>query len=84
MNFRTMLALSCAAAISFALVSHASAEDKVKIGVIFPMTGNAASAGIHGKAGLEVARSQFVLSESRYSSLPDSRGWLSMSSNAGP
>jgi branched-chain amino acid transport system substrate-binding protein len=55
MNFRTMLALSCAAAISFALVSHASAEDKVKIGVIFPMTGNAASAGIHGKAGLEVA-----------------------------
>ena len=51
MNFRTTLALSCAAAISFALVSHASAEDKVKIGVIFPMTGNAASAGIHGKAG---------------------------------
>src|SRR5581483_2534128 len=56
MNFRTMFALSCAAAISFALVSQASAEDKaVKIGVIFPMTGNAASAGIHGKAGLEVA-----------------------------
>src|SRR6201995_3309188 len=55
MKFRTMLALSCAAAISFALRSHASAEDKVKIGVIFPMTGNAASAGIHGKAGLEVA-----------------------------
>jgi branched-chain amino acid transport system substrate-binding protein len=50
-----MFALSCAAAISFALVSQASAEDKVKIGVIFPMTGNAASAGIHGKAGLEVA-----------------------------
>src|ERR1700761_1856837 len=55
MKFRTMLALSCAAAISFALASHASAEDKVKIGVIFPMTGNAASAGVHGKAGLEVA-----------------------------
>ena len=35
MNFRTTLALSCAAAISFALVSHASAEDKVKIGVDF-------------------------------------------------
>ena len=56
MNFRTMLGLSCAAALSFALVSHASAEDKVvKIGAIFPMTGNAASAGIHAKAGLEVA-----------------------------
>jgi len=55
MNFRTLLGLSCAAAISFALVSQAAAEDKVKIGVIFPLTGNAASAGLHGKAGLEVA-----------------------------
>ena len=56
MNFRTLLGLSCAAAISFALVASASAEDKtVKIGVIFPLTGNAASAGIHAKAGLEVA-----------------------------
>src|SRR6201994_2808017 len=55
MNFRTLLGLSGAAAMSFALAGHASAEDKVKIGVIFPMTGNAASAGIHGKAGLEVA-----------------------------
>src|ERR1700732_3908337 len=54
MNFRTLLGLSCAAAISFALVGSASAEDKVKIGVIFPLTGNAASAGLHGKAGLEV------------------------------
>ena len=55
MNFRTLLGLSCAAAISFALAGHASAEDKVKIGVIFPLTGNAASAGLHGKAALEVA-----------------------------
>ena len=56
MNFRTMLGLSCAAAIAFALASHASAEDKVvKIGAIFPLTGNAASAGIHAKAALEVA-----------------------------
>jgi branched-chain amino acid transport system substrate-binding protein len=56
MNFRTLLGLSCAAAISFALAGHASAEDKVvKIGAIFPLTGNAASAGIHAKAGLEVA-----------------------------
>jgi branched-chain amino acid transport system substrate-binding protein len=51
-----MLALSCAAAFSFAIASHASAEDKVvKIGAIFPLTGNAASAGLHAKAGLEVA-----------------------------
>jgi branched-chain amino acid transport system substrate-binding protein len=56
MNLRTILGLSCAAAISFALAGHASAEDKVvKIGAIFPLTGNAASAGIHAKAGLEVA-----------------------------
>jgi branched-chain amino acid transport system substrate-binding protein len=56
MNFRTLLGLSCAAAISLALVGSASAEDKVvKIGAIFPLTGNAASAGIHAKAGLEVA-----------------------------
>ena len=56
MNFRTLLGLSCAAAISLALAGTASAEDKVvKIGAIFPMTGNAASAGIHAKAGLEVA-----------------------------
>ena len=55
MNFRTLLGLSCAAAMSFALAGQASAEDKVKIGVIFPLTGNAASAGLHGKAGLEVA-----------------------------
>ena len=56
MNFRTLLGLSCAAAISVALAGSASAEDKVvKIGAIFPLTGNAASAGIHAKAGLEVA-----------------------------
>src|ERR1700755_1040612 len=55
MNFRTLLGLSCAAAISLALAGNASAEDKVKIGVVFPLTGNAASAGLHGKAGLEVA-----------------------------
>src|ERR1041385_1617467 len=56
MNFRTMLGLSCAAAISFAIAGHASAEDKVvKIGAIQPLSGNAASAGIHAKAAIEVA-----------------------------
>src|SRR5690242_18926690 len=56
MKFRAIVGLSCAAAISFALVSQASAQDKVvKIGAIFPLTGNAASAGIHAKAAIEVA-----------------------------
>jgi branched-chain amino acid transport system substrate-binding protein len=56
MNVRTIFGLSCAAALSLALVSNASADDKVvKIGAIFPMTGNAASAGLHAKAAIEVA-----------------------------
>jgi len=56
MNFRTILGLSCAAAVSLALAGGACAQDKVvKIGAVFPMTGNAASAGVHAKAGLEVA-----------------------------
>jgi branched-chain amino acid transport system substrate-binding protein len=56
MNFRTILGLSCAAAFSFAVAGGASAEDKViKIGGIFPLTGNAASAGLHAKAAIEVA-----------------------------
>ncbi len=56
MKFKHCLGLISAAAISMALASGASAEDKVvKIGAIFPMTGGAASAGIHAKAALEVA-----------------------------
>jgi branched-chain amino acid transport system substrate-binding protein len=50
------LGLVCAAAVSVALAGHASAEDKVvKIGAVFPMTGGAASAGVHAKHALEVA-----------------------------
>ena len=38
------------------LADPARAEDKVvKIGAVFPMTGNAASAGIHAKYAIEVA-----------------------------
>ncbi len=56
MKFRNMLGLVCAASISLGLATGASAEDKVvKIGVVFPMSGNAASAGVHGKAAIEVA-----------------------------
>src|SRR3984957_1886120 len=55
MRFKHIIGLLGAAAISAVLAGHASAQQTVKIGVIFPLTGNAASAGIHAKAGLEVA-----------------------------
>jgi branched-chain amino acid transport system substrate-binding protein len=56
MRFRPLLGLVCAAAMSFALAASASAEDKVvKIGAVFPMTGGAASAGVHAKYAIEVA-----------------------------
>jgi len=54
MRFRHILGLL--GALAFALAGNASAQDKtVKIGAVFPMSGNAASAGIHAKAAIEVA-----------------------------
>jgi branched-chain amino acid transport system substrate-binding protein len=61
MEFKHIAGLLSAAAISVAAMSvalpgAASAQDKtVKIGVIFPLSGNAASAGVHGKAAIETA-----------------------------
>jgi branched-chain amino acid transport system substrate-binding protein len=56
MRSRPLLGLLCAAATSIALAGSALAEDKVvKIGALFPMTGGAASAGVHAKFALEVA-----------------------------
>ena len=56
MKFRHILGLASAAALSVALLTPASAQDKtVKIGVINPLSGNAASAGAHGKAAVETA-----------------------------
>jgi branched-chain amino acid transport system substrate-binding protein len=56
MRLKTVLGLLSAAAMTLASAAGASAGDKVvKIGAIFPMSGNAASAGIHAKAALEVA-----------------------------
>src|ERR1700686_1900878 len=56
MKFRYIFGLLCAAAISVALTGAAPAQDKtVKIGAIFPLSGNAASTGVHTKAALEVA-----------------------------
>ena len=56
MKFKQFAGLLCAAAISVVLAGQASAEDKVvKIGAVFPMTGGAASAGVHAKYAIEVA-----------------------------
>src|SRR5579862_8399319 len=56
MKFGHLLKLACAATVAATLAATASAEDKVvKIGAVFPMTGNAASAGIHAKYAIEVA-----------------------------
>ena len=55
MKFRNFLGLVSAAAISLALAGGASAEDKVvKIGAVFPMSGGAASIGVHAKAAFDV------------------------------
>ena len=56
MKFNHVVGLLCAAAVSVALAGQVRAQDKtVKIGAVFPMSGNAASAGIHAKAAIEVA-----------------------------
>jgi branched-chain amino acid transport system substrate-binding protein len=56
MRFKHILGLLCAASISVALAGTASAQDKtIKIGAIFPLSGNAASAGVHAKAAIETA-----------------------------
>ena len=56
MKFKHILGLLCAAAMSVVLAGGASAQDKtVKIGAIFPLSGNAASAGVHAKAAIEIA-----------------------------
>ncbi|MDB5640501.1 MAG: Highaffinity leucinespecific transport system periplasmic binding protein LivK, partial [Bradyrhizobium sp.] len=61
MRLKGILGLLCAASISVASISlvlsgNAFAQEKtVKIGGIFPLSGNAASTGVHTKAALEVA-----------------------------
>ena len=55
MRFRHILGLLCAASISVLLAGNASAQQTVKIGGLFPLSGNAASTGVHTKAALEVA-----------------------------
>src|ERR1700719_556878 len=55
MKSKSILGLLCAASISACLAGPALAEKTVKIGGIFPLSGNAASTGVHTKAALEVA-----------------------------
>ena len=56
MSFKRVLGLLCAASVSVVLANAASAQDKtVKIGAIFPLSGGAASAGVHAKAAIETA-----------------------------
>ena len=56
MSFKRVLGLLCAASVSVLLAGAASAQDKtVKIGAIFPLSGGAASAGVHAKAAIETA-----------------------------
>jgi len=56
MKFKRILGLLCAASISVAATGSAWSQEKtVKIGAVFPLSGNAATAGAHTKAAIEVA-----------------------------
>jgi branched-chain amino acid transport system substrate-binding protein len=55
MRFKSILGLLSAAAFSVSMAGGAQAQQTVKIGGIFPLSGNAASTGVHTKAALEVA-----------------------------
>src|SRR5246500_219331 len=56
MSFKHVLGLLCAASISVLLAGNAFAQDKtVKIGAVFPLSGGAASAGVHAKFAIETA-----------------------------
>ena len=56
MKLKHIVGLLSAVAMSAAIAGSAAAQDKtVKIGAIFPLSGNAASAGVHAKAAIETA-----------------------------
>ena len=52
---RSPLYFAAAAVVAFVAAMPARAADNVKIGVLFPLTGNAAAAGQASKAAIEVA-----------------------------
>jgi len=56
MKFRRILGLLCAALVFVWPAGSAFSQEKtVKIGAVFPLSGNAASAGAHSKAAIELA-----------------------------
>jgi branched-chain amino acid transport system substrate-binding protein len=55
MKFKHIVGLLSAAAMSAVLMGGAAAQGSVKIGAIYPLSGNAASTGVHTKAAFEVA-----------------------------
>jgi branched-chain amino acid transport system substrate-binding protein len=56
MRFSHVIGLLSAAVMSVALAGNAAAQSKtVKIGAVFPMSGNAASIGVHVKQAFDVA-----------------------------
>ena len=56
MRLKHIVGLLSAVAMSAVIAGSASAQNKtVKIGAIFPLSGNAASAGVHAKAAIETA-----------------------------
>ena len=56
MKLKHIAGLLSAVAMSAVIAGSAAAQDKtVKIGAIFPLSGNAASAGVHAKAAIETA-----------------------------
>src|SRR3954463_3636429 len=55
MTFKHIVGLLSAAAMSVVLADGAFAQSTVKIGAIYPLSGNAASTGVHTKAAFDVA-----------------------------
>ena len=55
MKFKHIVGLLSAAATSVVLMGGASGQGSVKIGAIYPLSGNAASTGVHTKAAFETA-----------------------------
>jgi branched-chain amino acid transport system substrate-binding protein len=75
MKSKHILGLLCAAAMSVALSGAAFAQTKtVKIGAIFPLSGNAASAGVHAKAAIETAVDIINNGNSGLGNLPTVKG----------
>ncbi|MEA2820092.1 MAG: branched-chain amino acid transport system substrate-binding protein, partial [Bradyrhizobium sp.] len=75
MKFKHLAGLLCAASISAALTGSALAQQKtVKIGAIYPLSGNAASAGVHAKAAIETAVEIINNGHPGLSNLPVTKG----------